>query len=203
MIEIIPINIAVEDVLSEEMLTCILGQSGRNFVIGTCFRKSGFGYLKKNIRGFNNAAKGTPFFVLTDLDNCECPPELIRDWLPYPKHNNLIFRVAVREVEAWLLAHRSAFSNFLGIAKNLVPINPDEEPNPKQCLINLVRKSRRGKLREAIIPKEGSTAQIGPDYNGKLIEFLKNCWDVQKASKNSPSLERTFQTILNFVPIFK
>lgn len=200
--DIIPINLAVEDVLSEEMVNVILEQSGRRFAIGECYRPGGFGYLKKTIRGFNNAAKGTPFLVLTDLDNCECPPGLINNWLPVPKHNNLIFRVAVREAEAWLLAHRDAFAEFLGISNDLVPIYPDDEQDPKQCLINLARTSRKRRLREAIVPREGTTAKIGPDYNGKLIEFLVNHWNAQQASQNSPSLYRAVQSIINFEPIF-
>jgi hypothetical protein len=203
MTDIIPINLAVEDVLSEEVITCIIEQSGRSFAIGTCYRRSGSGYLRKTIGGFNNAAKGTPFLVLTDLDNHECPPDLIRDWLPIPKHDNLIFRVAVREVEAWLLAHRGAFSEFLGISNDLVPISPDEEPDPKQCLINLARRSRKTALRRAIVPKDGSTAKIGPDYNGKLIGFLNNHWNVQEAAQNSPSLERALQSICNFAPVYQ
>jgi len=44
-----------------------------------------------------------------------------KKWLPYPKHPNLLFRVAVKEVEAWLLAHRAAFATFLGISDKLIP----------------------------------------------------------------------------------
>jgi hypothetical protein len=88
----------------------IIKQSQRPFVIGNCLCHGGYGYLKKNIRAFNHAARGMPFLVLTDLNSTECPPTLIKKWLPYPKHPNLLFRVAVREVEAWLLAHRDAFA---------------------------------------------------------------------------------------------
>ena len=170
--DVIPINLAVEDNLSEELLKCLLRQSGKTFAIGTCYGRSGFGYLKKTINGFNNAAKGTPFFVLTDLDSCECAPALIDDWLNAAKHKNLIFRVAVREVESWLLADRSSFSKFLGISQNLVPVTPDDEQDPKQCIINLAKKSRRSNLRDAIVPPPLSTAKIGPNYNVKLIQFL-------------------------------
>jgi hypothetical protein len=119
----IPINLAVEDLLSEAVLRKILLYSEKPYAIGTCFCKGGYDYLKKSILGFNNAAKATPFLVLTDLDRTECPPVLLREWLPYPKHPNLIFRVAVKEVEAWLLAHRDAFARFLGIQRRLIPPN--------------------------------------------------------------------------------
>jgi len=48
----------------------------------------GFGYLKKMINGFNNAAKTAPVLVLTDLDMSECPPTLIQNWLKVRKHHN-------------------------------------------------------------------------------------------------------------------
>lgn len=57
------------------------------------------------MKGFNFAARLTPFLVLADLDRIECAPKLIRDWLPVEKHPNPVFRVAVREVESWVQAY--------------------------------------------------------------------------------------------------
>jgi hypothetical protein len=199
----IPIHIAVEDFLSEMVLRVMLEQSGRHFAVGACMGRTGFGYLKKNITGFNKAAKGTPFLILTDLDQAECPPILIQEWLPVPKHDNLLFRIAVREVESWLLAHRKAFAEFLGIRESLVPPRPDELEDPKRVLIELTARSRKGKLREAIIPTPGSTAKIGPDYNGALISFVQNRWKVQEAAKRSPSLNRSFHTINIFQYVYE
>lgn len=124
----IPINLAVEDDLSEVVLKEILKQSQRPFSVGMCLKRQGYGYLKKNISGINHAAKGSPYLVLTDLDKNSCPLALIEEWLSQPKHPNLIFRVAVIEVEAWLLAHREAFAQFLGIPANLIPYDLDNEP---------------------------------------------------------------------------
>jgi hypothetical protein len=42
----IPINLAVEDDLSEIVLREMLRQSQRNFIVGTCLKQRGFGYLK-------------------------------------------------------------------------------------------------------------------------------------------------------------
>ncbi|HEX9971235.1 MAG TPA: hypothetical protein VGD14_04115 [bacterium] len=98
------INLAFEDPLHEAVLRKIFSQF--NFAVGKCFSHGGYGYLKTKIQGFNNAARVTPFLVLTDLDQVECAPILIKEWLPVPKHPNLLFRVAVREVESWVLAHR-------------------------------------------------------------------------------------------------
>ena len=77
----IPILLAVEDDLSEAVLRKILTQSNRPYAVGTCYNHGGYGYIRKLIQGLNNAARGTPFLVLTDLDRVQCPPELITAWL--------------------------------------------------------------------------------------------------------------------------
>lgn len=87
MTDSIPIHIAVEDFLSEMVLRVMLEQSGRQFAVGACLGRTGFGYLKKKIASFNKAARGIPFIILADLDQTECPPILINKWLPVPKNN--------------------------------------------------------------------------------------------------------------------
>jgi len=196
----IPIHIAVEDSLSESVLRKILACSGRGYAVGSCFERGGFGYLKKNISGFNKAARGTPFLMLTDLDRGECAPTMIRKWLPI--HPNLLFRVAVREIESWILASRSCVAEFLMISQEMIPANTDEIDDPKQLLVELARKSRRRNLREAIAPRRGSTAKVGPDYNGTLILFVEQFWTIDEAVKNSPSLRKTVNRIRNFQPAF-
>jgi len=198
----IPINLAVEDILSEAVLRKILRESKKDFAVGACFCHGGYAYLKKSIRGFNNAAKAAPFLVLTDLDKAECPPVLLREWLPHPRHPNLLFRIAVREVEAWLLAHREALAKFLGIQRQLIPYEVDNLADPKQLLISLARKSKKRQLREAIVPRSGSTAKVGPDYNGQLALFVEHFWEIAKAAQNSPSLQRTVRAITDFNPRF-
>ena len=203
MSDVIPINLAIEGQLDEAVLKVILWQSGIPFAICSCYMREGFGYLKKQIRAFNNAAKGTPYLVLTDLDTYKCAPLLIEKWLPSHKHQNLIFRIAVRGVEAWLLAHRQAIADFLGINVRKIPEYPDNIENPKQFLINLARKSRKRRLKDAIIPRPGSTATIGPDYNNIMSLFVGNDWDVNEAVGNSPSLKRAFNEIASFSPIYR
>ncbi|MBU7582100.1 MAG: DUF4276 family protein [Nostoc sp. TH1S01] len=196
----IPINLAVEDDLSEAVLREIIRQSQRPFSIGTCLKRGGFGYLKKIIPGINHAANGSPYLVLTDLDTHECPLALITKWLSQPKHPNLIFRVAVKEVEAWLLADRQAFAQFLTISVDLIPDDLDSVSDPKQLLIELTKKSRKRNLRDAIIPAKNSTAKIGKDYNGQLIQFVNQYWQVELAKAHSRSLERAVIAINNFEP---
>ena len=170
------------------------------FSVGNLFHGRGYGYLKRNIRGFNKASKGMPYLILTDLDDKECAPVLIQEWLPETRNPNLIFRIAVREVESWVLADRLGFAKFLGIARDKLPKNPDDLINPKAHLINLARRSKKRDLREDIVPRVGSTAKQGPAYNERLVSFVRETWNPSNACQHSPSLERTLKALEVFAP---
>jgi hypothetical protein len=197
----IPVHLAVEDDLSEIVIRRLLVDTGRAYAIGIVFGRGGFGYLKTTANNWNAAAAaGTPILLLTDLDQHPCPSDLIRDWLDNEPHANLLFRIAVREIESWLLADREGFANFLRISAANIPLQPDQVPDPKRTLVNLARRSRSRTLRESIAPRVGSTAVQGPDYNGCLIEFVRNQWSREAAVERSPSLKRTWEKMMTFEP---
>lgn len=199
----IPINLVFEDVLSEAVLKQMLVQSQRPFSVGNCFNQRGYGKIKKIISGLNHAAKGMPYLILTDLDREECPLIILSEWLTQPKHPNLLFRIAVKEVEAWLLAHREAFAEFLGISVDLILSDVDKISDPKQLLINLAKKSKKRELRDGIVPDRNSTAKIGKDYNGQLIKFVNQNWQAAAAQTNSSSLKRAMDAIVHFQPTWE
>lgn len=114
----IPIFIAAEDEVSESVVRRLLHECRRNYIVIHAYPTEGSGYLKANINAFNKSARVNPFLLVTDLDQVECAPILIRNWLPGYKHHNLIFRVAVREVESWLMADRNNLARFLGISNS-------------------------------------------------------------------------------------
>lgn len=199
-VSIITINIIFEDLLSEAVISRLLIHSGRHFLIGTRHHAKGNGAIKRNISGFNKAAKGMPYLVLTDCDNYSCAPSLIHDYLKYPKHPNLIFRVAVNEVEAWLLADREGFANYLGVSVHLIPENVDNIDDPKRHLINIARSCRNKELKNGIVPKSNSTATQGPYYNNCLIPFVNHKWNIDNAILHSDSLRRALKAIVEFNP---
>ncbi len=196
----IPINLAFEDALTESLALKILRTIPTHYATQTIYNRGGYGYLKRTMDGFNNAAKGTPFLVGTDLDKYECPPALIADWLTHPKNHNLLIRVAVREAEAWTLADRDSFASFLGINVAKMPGNVEALPNPKEALIQLARGSRKRQLREDICPPPNSTRKIGPNYNARLGSFVSESWNPSVARLNSPSLDRTINCLVAFRP---
>jgi len=210
MAEEVPIMLAVEDELSEHLLRTLLVQTKRNFWVGDVYGKKGAGYLKQRLPAFNNAAKGIGFLLLTDLDNAACVPELIQTWFgcglsEYPKRKqvNLVFRIAVREIESWVLADRDQFTKYFGLSKHLIPDQTDTIADPKQFLLQLVSKCRKRSLRDDIVPKAGDKRKVGPDYNGRLGEFVYDCWRAEAAISHSASLKRTWNALRMFQPIFK
>jgi hypothetical protein len=198
---LIPVNLAIEDELSEIVLRKVLKCLNR-YAVGNAHRRGGYGYLKKTIPAWNRAARGVPLIVLTDLDDCECPARLMANWLTVPRHPNLLFRVAVREVESWLLADRANFSRFLAVRETLIPTDSDSLADPKAALVKVAGRSRSKVTRDRIVPRRGSTAKQGPDYNACLGSFVRNDWDIQAAKAASPSLARTIDRLTAFNPVW-
>jgi len=193
------ITLIFEDDLSEAVMTKILMQFSGKYEIHQSYSGNGFGYLKTNIKGFNQASVVNPHFMLTDLDNYECPVALKADWIDFELKTNFIFRIAVREVESWILADRSGFAKFLNISLSNLPLNPDLEADPKNTLIQLAKRTKRREVREDIVPVNRN-AVIGPNYNGCLTEFVYNNWSIDNALKQSESLKRAYERLRDFIP---
>jgi hypothetical protein len=145
---------------------------------------------------FNQAAAVMgPILGLTDLDLHPCPIELITRHLNNRKHLDFILRIAVKELESWLLADIAALAGFLGISPAVFPTNPDAEPDPKRTLVNLARRSKRKSIQEDIVPKQGSKGIVGKGYTPRMTEFIESKWDPIKAEQNSDSLRRALVAI--------
>jgi hypothetical protein len=196
----IPIHLAVEDTLSEQVARRLLAESNRGFHVTSVISRGGNGYLKTKIAALNRSAQALPFFVLTDLDTGICASALIKEWLPSTQNRNLIFRVAVREVEAWLLGDRDGMAQFLGISTDITPARPEALPDPKRTLLQLAAKARKAEVRHRLLPRRNSSAIQGPDYNGCLAEYVASHWNPSTASLLCPSLERCRQRIQSFQP---
>jgi hypothetical protein len=133
--------------------------------------------------------------VLRDLDfDSACPGQLCQQ-LVSRKSANLLLRIPVRSIESWLLADGDSLAAYLRISKSLVPANPEELDHPKRDLVNLARRSRSRRVREAMVPSEGMTIPVGPAYTDSIIEFVAEQWDPQRACQTSASLRRCFKAL--------
>ena len=194
----IPINLAVEDLLSEIVLRRVLNERSVVYDVGYVYGLRGFGYLRKKTPSFNNAAKACPFLLLTDLDKGDCAPTLLAEWLGRGRdvHPNFVFRVAVREVESWLLADETSLAMSFGIKQMSLPQEPEDLPDPKLTLLKLATQARRD-IREAVVWQDDESGRLmqGPDYNGALATHVRDAWGVRKSAARCPSLSGLFRAL--------
>ena len=189
------IILAIEDSLSDAVATKIVKSCG--FEIAARLGHRGNDYLKQKVSELNRAAsRSRPVFLLTDLDSSSnCPPNLIQSWIKGSPNPGFFFRVAVMEVESWVLADRQAVAQFLSVPVSRIPLQTDEVAAPKERIVSLARGSRSRTIREALVPVPGSTAPVGNEYNPRLIEFVRESWDLARAASVSPSLKRTLDRL--------
>lgn len=191
------ISSAVEGILDEAVAGRLIESVGA--VAGPVHSKNGKAALQDKISGYNHAANISPWFVLADLDHdFACAPLLRDDWLPRIS-TLMCLRIAVRQVEAWLLADRQGVAKFLGVAMAHVPIDPEGLDNPKRSLVELARRSRRRAIREGMVPRHGSGRPVGPAYASFVAEFVQESWRPKQATRRSDSLRRCIDGLRRLV----
>jgi hypothetical protein len=114
----------------------------------------------------------------------------------------MCFRVAVRQVESWLLADRERLAKFLAVSTAKIPPVPEAINNPKNTVIELARQSRRREIREDMVPRPGSARAVGPAYTARLIEFViggERGWRPDVAARHSESLNRSLRCLVRIM----
>lgn len=146
--------------------------------------------LDPKLRGYNNAARYAWWLVLRDLDHdAACAPTLLDTLLP-DRSAQLIMRIPVRSVEAWLLADRDNLAGYLGVSVDVIPRHPEQLDRPKRTFVDLARRSRRRELKNDIVPAEGLSVEVGKGYTARVLEFTRDRWDPVAGSANCESLRR-------------
>jgi len=190
---------AVEDALSEAVVRKIVTVVRPDLTLYQVMRRNGQGYIRSKVRQLNQTARSVPVLVLVDLDRpVPCPADLVQALLPIPHAPKLLFRVAVMEIESWVMADRRGFADFLSIPVNRIPENTDVILQPKEFLVSLARLSKKTRLRQEIVPLPGATSKVGPGYNSRLGEFVHSHWSVNRAASISVSLQRTLAQLRDF-----
>ena len=194
------ITLAVEDRLSEAVAKRLIADYAPDLQVFQTLGLRGYGYLRRNLPKLDEIARYLrPALVFTDLDNpASCPPALIQNWTQgIGLSPNLLFRVAILEIEAWLLADRDGIARWMSLAdRRRIPANPESIVDPKRTIIELANRSRNRQLRRAIVPGRGIGAnRIGPSYNEKMSEFATHHWNPAAARRSAPSLNRAIARI--------
>jgi hypothetical protein len=191
------ISAAVEGDVDEVVVRRLVVNAGGD--IGSVYGKMGKAALRQRIAGYNHAARYSPWVVLVDLDgDAECAPPLRTVWLADPAPR-LCFRVAVRQVEAWLMADVERLASFLRVARSRVPADPELLDNAKVALVDRARRSRRRDIRKDMVPREGAGRTVGPAYTSRLIEYADRHWRPDVASARSESLRRAIACVRRLV----
>ena len=194
----IGVMLVVEDALSEAVMRRLLGRSSRAFGIERILVTNGVDGIRQRVPAFLNACHVIPHVVLADLDAGDCAVQLLSTWQLSRLPLELLVRVAVREVEAWLLADADGLAAFLQVSKTKIASRPETLEDPKQTLVNIARRSRSRRLASEIAPSSGSCARTGPLYNQQLSRFASDSWNVDRAALEAPSLARALKALDRF-----
>lgn len=186
----IVVNTATEDELSEVVAAKLVREIVPNGVVGLMLRKGGIGYLRSSFDKFCQMARREHVLLLADLDRQPCASGLIASWTgDNPLPDKLLFRVPVREIEAWLLADRQGMAALMGISEAGLPSEPDALPDPKRALLNAARNAARS-VRSELIASRGALASQGLGYNRVLSHYVDTLWSIDRAVERSASLRR-------------
>ncbi len=186
-----PVALATEDELSEAVGVKLLSEHPvLTEAPPMLLRKNGFGYLRSKMDSWRQMASRQIVIVLTDLDMVACPAIMRDHWLgvggQHPQ--NLLLRIAEREVESWLLADHEALRKLLGNRSGF-PVQPDTLPDPKQHLLGLAQIAPRA-VRADLVAQQGAAARQGIGYNRRLVDWVQTEWSPERAAARSPSLLR-------------
>jgi hypothetical protein len=146
--------------------------------------------LDKALVGYNAAARHGLWFVLRDLDRDADCAALLRKRLLATPSQGMTFRIAVHEIESWLIADHTSFARYFSVSAELVTRDPESMPHPKDHLVSVVRRSRSRQIREDVVPRDRSGVRIGPGYTSRMIDFIWSKWSPSRASTRSDSLRR-------------
>ena len=188
---------AVEGDIDEAVVRRLIAHAGGQ--TGDVHGKNGKPALCQRINGYNNAARHAPWVVLVDLDNdADCAPPIRDAWLPAPAPN-LCFRIAVREVEAWLMSDAQTLARYLRVGLGKIPAEPEKLAYPKDAMVDLARRSRRRDIRKDMVPREKSGRRVGPAYSSRLIEYVQEHWKPEVAAGRAESLHRAIDCLQRLV----
>ncbi len=187
------ISAAVEGDIDEAVVRRLIAHAGGQ--TGDVYGKNGKPALRKKIDGYNNAARYAPWVVLIDLDNdADCAPPIRDAWLPAPA-SHLCFRIAVREVEAWLMADAQTLARYLRVRRDKIPAEPEKLAHPKDKMVDLARDSRLKGIRKDMVPRAKSGRRVGPAYPSRLIEYVQEHWQPVVAARRAESLQRAINCL--------
>jgi hypothetical protein len=149
----------------------------------------GKGNIDRDLVSYNSAGRSMPWVVFRDLDSdAPCGGAFIGALKLRPARWFRL-RLAIRELESWVLADATGLSSFIEVDAKWIPSEPDLEMDATASLLNVAKRAS-AHYRRCLLPARGSTAKVGPLYEATVIEFGERAWSLERAAKRSPSLRR-------------
>lgn len=184
------VALAIEDDLTKAVGLRLLAELPVPITPNLILHKGGSGYLKSRMDSWRKISQRQVVLLITDLDRTACPLALRTDWLG-KTHTpaNLMLRIAVREVESWVLADHVAVRKLIG-DKGTLPHLPDDLADPKQHFLNIAKLAPR-QVRQDLVRESGAVSSQGIGYNACLTAWVQSVWCPERAAERSPSLQRT------------
>ena len=146
------------------------------------FGKHGKEWVLKNASRYSLAAEVSPYFLLVDQDDDACAPSTLKK-AGSVRSRLLVFRVATRSIESWLMADAEALADFLAVSPAHIPPDTDAITDPKAVLVGIASISRRRAIREGMVPRAESGRKVGAAYETMLIEFCAKHYDPMRAAQ--------------------
>lgn len=191
-----PVTCAVEGTSDDPVARRMLQAVG--LTPGVVIVEEGKTILDPKLPNYNRAARHMPWLIVRDLDHDDrrdCIPDLRLRLLGGAPSAGMCFRLAVREMETWLLADWKNFAKFFAVGRSAIATNVEGLHDPKQTLVNLCRKSKKRDIRKGMVPSPKSGRAVGPRYTSLVREFVADHWDLESARTNSQSLDRALRCL--------
>jgi hypothetical protein len=179
---------ATEGAVDEAVLRRLVSFSG--LIPGRSYGRKGKDWLRSFAPAFAEAAPWDGLrFLLVDLDEeAACGLALRDKWFTHG-HSPMFMPVAVKEVDAWLLADRTGFAEFFRVRPKNIPVNPDGLAEPKDKLVGICAASSARRIASGMVPRENSGRRVGMEYSRLVEQFVATIWDPAAARAASPSLD--------------
>ena len=189
----LPLAVVAEDKLTQAVLHKLVHTYLPEYAISRSEVKNGRGNVQKSLAGYASLANVMPVIVGVDLDHDECASTLLAGWADeFDPHPNLIIRVAVTEIESWVLADRKRCADFINATSDEISRDPDSLENPKKAFLDLARANAHEELKKDLVPRnyDRNYPRIGPAYNLRMTAFVASRWRPHVARPKSDSLHR-------------
>lgn len=194
-------SVVVEGPTDQHVAARLIAHAGGQ--VGRVRGRQGKAYVGARMGGYCQAARRAPWLVLIDLDDdADCPVPILDKWVP-TKARYLCFRVAVREIESWLLADADALAAYLNVRRERIPAVPDRLANPKNAMISLARHSRNRRIRRDMVPLAGVGGRTGLRYAARMAEYVQGAWRPEVAALRSESLRRAMACLERIVEVHR